>query len=139
VIVRAIAVACAAAIGACGSMPWDDAPAAPQLAGTKWIGVDEGGRLDPKSLPRMEFTMNGRMAGFSGCNNMSAIFTESRGIAKFGQVMATKRFCAGIEGEIETRVLDAVALSGVAQQKDGRLVVTGPGGTRYDFVPAPAN
>jgi len=60
-------------------------------------------------------------------------------MAKFGQVAATKRFCAGIEGEIEARVLPALGLGGIGEQKNGRLVITGPGGTRYDFVPAPAN
>lgn len=136
-IARRAAALCAVALAGC-SMPWQPEPSAVlPVAGTKWVGVDEGGRIDPKNLPRMEFTNNGRMAGFTGCNNMSAAYTETRGVVTFGPVAATKRFCAGIEGEIEERVMRAVGLSSLASRKDGRLVVTGPDGARYDFVPAP--
>ena len=131
---RAALLAGMALVGAC-AMPWAGEPARDlPLAGTRWVGVAEG-IADVKSRPRLEFTSNGRMAGFTGCNNMSSSYEESRGAATFGPVAATKRFCAGIEGEIEKRVLEAVALSGVARRSEGRLMVTGPAGARFDFLP----
>jgi heat shock protein HslJ len=135
---RLAVIAGAALSGAC-AMPWVKESTGPsQLAGTRWIGVAEGS-ANAASRPRLEFTANGRMAGFSGCNNMSSSFRESGGVVSFGQVAATKRFCGGLEGDIERRVLEAVTLGSAGEVKGGKLVVTGPAGARYDFERAPAN
>ena len=105
---RWTAAVCALGLAACAAPPGPGATAAPPapLAGTRWIGVVEGGP-DARTLPRLEFTAGGRMAGYTGCNMMSGTWSEEGGEARFGPIIATKRFCAGPEGEVEKRVLAA--------------------------------
>jgi heat shock protein HslJ len=108
------------------------------IAGTRWVGVVEG-NTDPRTLPRLEFAAGGRMSGYSGCNMMSSGYTEDAGAVRFGPVMATKRFCAGPEGEVEKRVMSALGPGARAVREGGKLVVTTPAGARFEFVPAEAS
>ena len=136
----------ALALGACANAPEATAPsrapaaapaAAPlSLAGTRWIGVVEG-NPDPRSLPRLEFVTSERVAGYTGCNMMSGGWRMEGGTVRVGPLVSTKRACAGPEGEIERRVV--AALAGTVKREGDRLVFTGAGGERFEFMPAQAS
>jgi heat shock protein HslJ len=124
--------ACATPSGTAG--PADSVP----IAGTRWVGVVEGDP-DPRTLPRLEFAEGGRVSGYSGCNMMSSSYVEEKGAVRFGPVMATKRFCAGPEGDVEKRVMSALGPGSRAVREGGKLVLTTPAGARFEFVPAEAS
>jgi heat shock protein HslJ len=123
----------------CATPPSAGAPAdSVPVAGTRWVGVVEGD-TDPRTLPRLEFAVGGRMSGYSGCNMMSSSYVEEKGAVRFGPVMATKRFCAGPEGDVEKRVMTALGPGSRAAREGGKLVITTPAGARFEFVPAEAS
>ena len=136
----------ALALGACANAPEATAPsrapaaapaAAPlSLAGTRWIGVVEGSP-DPRSLPRLEFITSERVAGYTGCNMMSGGWRMEGGTVRVGPLVSTKRACVGPESEIERRVV--AALAGTVKREGDRLVFTGAGGERFEFMPAQAS
>ena len=136
----------ALALGACANAPQAEAPsrapaaapaAAPlSLAGTRWIGVVEG-NPDPRSLPRLEFVTSERVAGYTGCNMMSGGWRMEAGTVRVGPLVSTKRACVGPESEIERRVV--AALAGTVKREGDRLVFTGAGGERFEFMPAQAS
>jgi len=136
----------ALALGACASAPQAEAPsraaaaapaAAPlSLTGTRWIGVVEGSP-DPRSLPRLEFITSERVAGYTGCNMMSGGWRMEGGTVRVGPLVSTKRACVGPESEIERRVV--AALAGTVKREGDRLVFTGAGGERFEFMPAQAS
>ena len=131
---------CALGIAACAVPPGPAASPPPgvPLTGTRWVGVVEGGP-DARTLPRLELTSNGRLAGFTGCNMMSGTWSEEGGVAVFGPIASTKRFCVGPEGEVEKRVVAALAAGARGVRKGDRLVVTAPGGARFEFAAAAAS
>jgi len=136
----------ALALGACANAPQAEAPsrapaaapaAAPlSLTGTRWIGVVEG-NPDPRSLPRLEFVTSERVAGYTGCNMMSGGWRMEAGTVRVGPLASTKRACVGPESEIERRVV--AALAGTVKREGDRLVFTGAGGERFEFMPAQAS
>jgi len=136
----------ALALGACANAPQAEAPsrapaaapvAAPlSLTGTRWIGVVEGSP-DPRSLPRLEFVTSERVAGYTGCNMMSGGWRMEGGTVRVGPLVSTKRACVGPESEIERRVV--AALAGTVKREGDRLVFTGAGGERFEFMPAQAS
>jgi len=136
----------ALALGACANAPQAEAPsrapaaapvAAPlSLTGTRWIGVVEGSP-DPRSLPRLEFVTSERVAGYTGCNMMSGGWRMEGGAVRVGPLVSTKRACVGPESEIERRVV--AALAGTVKREGDRLVFTGAGGERFEFMPAQAS
>jgi heat shock protein HslJ len=134
---------CAFGLAACAAPsdggPPASAPApAPQpIAGTRWVGVVEGDP-DPRTLPRIEFSGGGRMAGFTGCNMMSGTWSEEGGAVRFGPIVSTKRFCVGAAGEVEKAVLAALGDGARAARSGDRLVVTSKDGSRFEFVRASA-
>jgi putative lipoprotein len=136
---RWLVAMCALGLAACVAAPGTGAtPAASaSLAGTRWVGV-VGGDADPRMLPRIEFAAGGRMSGFTGCNTMGGAWTEENGAARFGAIAATKRFCVGAAGEVEKRVLAALGEGALARREGDKLVLTGPGGARFEFVAAAA-
>jgi heat shock protein HslJ len=140
---RWLLLLCALGVVACAVPPGPTASAAPPppaapLTGTRWVGVVEGGP-DARTLPRLELTSNGRLAGFTGCNMMSGTWTEEGGAVRFGPIISTKRFCAGPEGEVEKRVLAALAPGARAVREGERLVLIAPSGARFEFSPAAAS
>jgi heat shock protein HslJ len=135
---RLLEMICAMGLAACATAPGSGPAAAAPLEGTRWVGVVEGSP-DPRALPRIEFSAGGRMAGFTGCNMMSGTWTEEGGAVRFGPIIATKRFCAGPEGEFEKRLMAAMGPSARATRSGDRLVLKGPGGATFEFKPAAAS
>ena len=127
-------------LSGCAAATQTAAPAAgpslpPSLVGTRWVGVAEG--ADPRSLPRLEFVRDGRLTGYTGCNLMSGTWRLEAGEIRLGPIVATKRMCIGPEGEVERRFL--ASTGGRVLREGGRLVLSGPGGARFEFTPAQAS
>lgn len=132
-------------IGACAVAPTPPvgsasaagpAPVA-SLAGSRWVGVAEA-ITDSRALPRLEFTAGGRFTGYTGCNMMSGTWSEQAGEVRFGGVAATKRMCLGPGADVEQRVLAVLGNASRVTREGTRLVITAPGGERFEFVPAAA-
>jgi heat shock protein HslJ len=135
-----LALMCVVGAAACATPPGSGAAAAAPvpLAGTRWVGVVDGGP-DPRALPRLEFLAGGRLAGFTGCNMMSGTWSEEGGEARFGPIMATKRFCLGAPGDVEKRLMAALASGARGVREGALLVVIAPGGARFEFSAAAAS
>jgi heat shock protein HslJ len=119
-------------IGACAVAP--TAPAA-SLAGSRWVGVADS-IADSRSLPRLEFGDGGRVMGYTGCNTLSGTWSEQGGEVRLGAIAATKRMCLGPGAEVEKRVLAVLGDASRVTREGSRLVITAPGGERFEFVPA---
>ena len=138
---RWLVFTCALGLAACAAPPGPGPAAADPpapLAGTRWVGV-VAGEPDARTLPRLELSGTGRLAGFTGCNMMSGTWREEGGEARFGPLIATKRFCVGPEGEVEKRVLAAFAPGARGVREGDRFVIIAPGGARFEFSRAAAS
>jgi heat shock protein HslJ len=149
-ILNAMTWMCALGLGACAVAPSDPAAPPPEraaqpaavaaaatsLVGTRWTGVVPG--ADPRSLPRLEFATEGRVVGFTGCNMLSGAWTMAGGEVKFGPLVTTKRGCVGPEGDIEKRLLAALGDKSRVTREAGKLILTGPDGSRFEFIEAAA-
>lgn len=138
---RALIALCALGLVACATPPGPGAAASapPEpVAGTRWVGVVEG-TPDARTLPRLEFSAGGKLAGYTGCNMMSGSWREEGGEVRFGPILSTKRACAGPEGDVEKRVMAALASGARGVREGSRFVVIAPGGARFEFSPAAAS
>lgn len=128
--------ACAAPGGAGGNPPaaraGGDGSAAGSLAGTRWLGIVEAS-APPASRPRLEFEGGGRLGGHTGCNALGGTWREEGGEVRFAAIATTKRFCVGVAGAIEERLLAALSDRSRATREAGKLVVVGPDGARFEF------
>ena len=106
------------------------------LVGSRWVGVASGD-VDARSLPRLEFVTPDRVAGYTGCNMFSGGWRVEGGEVRVGPLASTKRACIGAGGEMEQRVV--AALAGRVRREGERLVLTAPDGARYEFTPAQAS
>ena len=111
------------------------------LAGTSWIvnGYNNGRQavvsvLNGSELT-MEFSADGRVAGYAGCNRYTGSFEQDGKMLSFGPSAATRRMCIEPEGvmEQEQQFLKALETVATARQEadslemrtaDGALVVT---------------
>ena len=108
----------------------------PSLVGSRWVGV-AASDADPRQLPRLEFVSAERVAGYTGCNMLSGTWGVQGGEPRLGPLVTTKRACIGPGGDVEKRVL--AALAGRMQREGDRLVFVAPDGARYEFTPAQAS
>lgn len=113
--------------------PPASAPGAPSpsLSGTRWRGVVEG-EVDEASVPWLEF-VEGRVAGYTGCNMMSGPWRMDNGEIHLGPLVTTKRACAGPGSEIERRFLASFGERSRVSREGARLVAVAPGGERFEF------
>lgn len=126
--------ACAAAPSGSGaSAAGAGSGAGASLAGTRWVGAASGS--DIRTAPRLEFLAGGRVSGFTGCNMLSGTWRDEGGEVRFGAVATTKRMCLGPEGETEKMLLAAIGNDSRARREGPRLVLTAPGGARFEFKP----
>jgi heat shock protein HslJ len=126
-------VACAAPPGPAGAA----ASAPPPLDGTRWLGVAEGSLESMR--PRLEFGGGGRLTGFTGCNPLTGTWRMEGGEVRFGPIATTKRACLGAAGEIEGRFNAAMGEGTKVRREGDKLVITGVGGARFEFVRAAGN
>jgi heat shock protein HslJ len=109
--------------------------AASSLIGTRWKGVAEAG-ADERHLPWLEFVVEGRLSGYTGCNLLHGAWKNEGGQVKIGPLVTTKRACLGPEGDIEKRVLTVLTDKARVMREGGRLVFVAPDGQRLEFVEA---
>jgi heat shock protein HslJ len=132
---------CLIGLSACAAAPAGSAPAAaagpPTLSGTRWVGVVDAS-TDRRAIPRLEFVREGRVTGFTGCNLLSGTWTVEGNEARMGPTATTKRMCLGPEGELEKRVLAAIADRSRITREGGKLVLVSPAGERFEFAEAAA-
>lgn len=125
-------------VAAAGAAPRATAasPAAPaSMVGTRWKGIAAAG-TDERHLPWLEFVVEGRLSGFTGCNLLHGAWRNEGGMVRLGPLVTTKRGCAGPEGDIERRVLAVLTAQARVTREGGRLVFTAPDGQRFEFVEA---
>jgi heat shock protein HslJ len=135
---------CAAALllAACasGHAP-DPAPAAPvppvTFTGTRWLGVVEE-PADPRSTPRIEFTAQDRMSGYTGCNIFSGDWSMEGATVRIGKMAMSKRLCLGPAREIEKRFVAAMREGSRGTRTGDKLVFVAPDGERFEFREAAA-
>jgi heat shock protein HslJ len=134
--------ACALGVTACASPSTSGGGAAPKalaaavpssMVGTRWKGVDAG--TDERHLPWLEFVVEGRLSGFTGCNLLHGAWKNEGGQVRIGPLVTTKRACAGPEGDIERRVLAVLTPQAEVTREGDRLVFT-TGSGRLEFVAA---
>ena len=123
-------------LAACADAP-PHAPPAVSLSGTRWIGAMPAD-TDPRTIPRLEFVGEGRLSGYTGCNILSGAWAMEGGDIRMGPLVTTKRLCLGPDGETARRVLAALRDGSRGRREGKRLVFTGPGGQRFEFVEAAA-
>lgn len=110
-------------------------PGGPPLLGTRWVGEAREG-MNAAARPRLEFVSGGRMTGFTGCNMLSGTWRMEGGEVRFGGIATTKRMCLGPEGEAEKRLLAVLGDGTRARREGARLVLSAPGGARFEFSEA---
>ena len=135
---------CTLALSACAAPPSSGGSSQPprashaavpsSMVGTRWKGVDAA--ADEKHLPWLEFVVEGRLSGFTGCNLLHGAWKNEGGEVRIGPLVATKRGCAGPEGDIERRVMAVLTPQARVTREGNRLVFTAPGGQRLEFVEA---
>jgi len=129
---RILVGACAMAVTACAAPGSVGAPDA-SLGGTRWVGVVDSS-VAKEATPWIEFLREGRLTGYSGCNMLSGGWSGEGASARLSGLVATKRYCLGAAGDLEKRVLAAMTAESRITREGERLVVTSPGGARFEFV-----
>ena len=104
------------------------------IAGTKWIQPIEG---DAADKPRLEFSADGRVTGYTGCNSVSGTWRVDGDVVRLGPLVMTKRACPGVRDDLERKFLEAVNAEGSLSIESGRLIAQGKGGARLELSRAP--
>jgi putative lipoprotein len=113
-------------------------PEATALANTRWrlVGLGETGdeRLPEKNRPWLRFTdQEGRVSGFSGCNNVMGSYRVEGDGLQLGQLISTQMFCQDTAA-LERAFLDALkAVTGYRIDGD-RLILIANGAALATFV-----
>jgi heat shock protein HslJ len=125
---RCMLGACLAAVAACASVAADKSAPPLSLEGPRW--VMGGPKSDAESMPRLEFTREGRVSGFTGCNRLSGSYRLDEDRL---EVMAatTKRACPGPGGEAEQKLLAVLADRPRVRIEGSRLLLTGASGATF--------
>lgn len=100
----------AASIGlsACTNAPSGDIKpeaATMSLAGSEWSPEDLMNDTDP---PFIQFGSEGRVSGYTGCNQLSGSYTQINSALSFGPLAVTKKMCPDNMGN-ETLLLQALS------------------------------
>lgn len=137
-LVRLLVAISALGAGACaapGVARAPEPPSVPALENTRWVMA--GAKADATSQPRLEFTREGRVAGFTGCNMLSGSY-RLEGDRLEVAAATTKRACLGPGGEAEQKLLAVLADRPRASLKAGRLMLTDTQGRTFELEPAPS-
>lgn len=108
-------------------------PAAASPEG-RWVLAAQ--RQDPAIAPRLEFTAQGRVAGFTGCNTLSGSYRVEGDRLEI-VAATTKRACSGPGGDVERQLLEVLGGRPRWSLEGERLVLTGSQGSSLEMVPAP--
>ena len=127
---RWTAAICAAVLAGCAAGLADGSAAPPSLEATRWVMA--GAKSDAVSPPRLEFTREGRVTGYTGCNQLGGSY-RLEGDRLDVVAATTKRACLCPGGDAESRLLAVLADRPRVRLGAGKLVLTGASGTRFEF------
>jgi heat shock protein HslJ len=95
-----------------------------------------GAKSDGAAMPRLEFTRDGRVSGFTGCNLLSGSYRLEEDRLEV-VAATTKRACLGAGGESEEKLLAVLGDRPRVRTEARRLVLTGTKGGTVVLEPAP--
>jgi heat shock protein HslJ len=100
-----------------------------------WDLAEMGPTADFAHLqPTLEFSADGRMSGFAGCNTFSGSYTTNGAAVTFGPLATTEMACQRPGSAVEAEYLAALgSVTGWAVEPDGRLRLDG--GVPLRFAP----
>ena len=124
------AVMLAVLVGGCGvSLDGFGPPPAPLPGGT-WTAIDVAGRApDPASAPQIQFTVDGRVAGSTGCNDFGGKVRFSDDLIHVSELQQTEIACPGDVGAVEAAFVRALGEAQRITLEGDRMTLEGPGGT----------
>ena len=98
-----------------------------------WNLAEMGATADFAHLqPTIEFTADGTVSGFAGCNSFSGSYTTDGSALTFGPLATTKMACQRPGSAVEADYLSALSgVTGWALEPDGRLLLDGAVPLRY--------
>ena len=123
--------------GAILAHPAAQAPTSPGASGSGLVGAWDLAELGPTAdlahlQPTIEFTAEGRVSGFAGCNTYSGSFTTDGATLTLGPIAMTEMACQRPGSAVESDYLAALSgVTGWAIERDGRLRLDGTVPLRY--------
>lgn len=105
--------------------PPGDEPGA-DFVGTRWILAEMGGTADFADLVlTLEFSSDGSVSGFAGCNTFGGPYTVDESSLSIGPLASTKIGCPPPASAVEAEYLEALAGVTAWTGADGRLEFEG--------------
>ena len=85
-----------------------------------------------KQIPTIKFEMDGKVNGFSGCNNFFGNYTLIGRTININDLGSTRKFCEG-EMELENAYFQVLEIEVRALFSEGKLILTGDEGNQMIF------
>lgn len=119
-------------LAACASTASAPEPVA-DLAGSRWtvVSVDGSAPARGEEALSIDFSVDGRVNGNSGCNSFSGPYIRDEDVLRIGELMSTRRACvdAARQGQ-ETRVLAILQGEGkLRRESSDRISLKGASGS----------
>ncbi len=122
---------CIALLAGCATSSGTRGPVA-DLAGSHWTVVSIDGKSPARSDDALtvEFGVDGRISGNSGCNTYSGPYIRDESTLRIGELMSTRRACTDSDRQSqETRVLDILqGETTLRRERDDRISLRGGSG-----------
>lgn len=118
-----------ALVAGCGS--FDRAgPSSVGLPGGTWTATEVAGRApDPASPPQLQFTVDGRVTGSTGCNDFGGRIRVSGDSIDISELQQTEIACPGAVGAIEAAFVRALGEAQRIAVQGDRMTLEGPAGS----------
>ena len=121
----------ALAAGGCASTS-GPAGTVPDLAGTRWtvVAIDGDDPVRGEEPLSVEFGVDGRVSGNSGCNSFSGPYIRDESTLRIGEVLSTRRACVDDRRQRQdSRVLAILQGEGsLRRERDDRISLRNGGG-----------
>lgn len=123
---------CIALATGCAASPASRAPVA-DLSGTRWtvVAVDGSAPQRGEEPLSVEFGVDGRVSGNSGCNRYSGPYIRDADTLRIGELLSTRRACAdNARQRLEARVLAILqGDTALRRERDDRISLRREGGS----------
>lgn len=117
-------------VGGCGVSVDGLGPSSAPLPGGTWTATEVAGRRpDPASAPRLQFTVDGRLTGSTGCNDLGGRVRISGDRIEVGELQQTEIACPNEVGAIEAAFTQALAGAQRIVVEGDRMTIDGAGGS----------
>lgn len=121
----------AALVAGCAATSGSREPV-PDLSGTRWtvIAVDGSAPVRGEEPLSVDFSVDGRISGNSGCNSFSGPFIRDDATLRIGEVLSTRRACVdSARQRQEDRVLKILqGQNTLRRERDDRISLRGESG-----------